>query len=123
MAKGKAAAKPPVKAGKVKKAVPACGEKLRERLEVFVHISAIKSHAVADSKSRDGYKRAGHDVGLAQAKSKGLSGTCTLSKDFAREGYRLAAKYLETKNTCSSMLCSIQQHAAHAGWNPRSADC
>jgi len=66
-------------------------------VRVFVGISAIKSHTVADSKSRDGYKRAGYDLGLAQAKSKGLSGTCTLSKDFAREGYRLATKYLENQ--------------------------
>ena len=64
---------------------------------MFVDISAIKSHTVADSKSRDGYKRAGYDLGLAQAKSKGLSGTCTLSKDFAREGYKLATKYLENQ--------------------------
>ena len=45
-----------VKAGKVKKAVPACGEKPRKHLKAFVDIPAIKSHAVADSKFRDGYK-------------------------------------------------------------------
>ena len=75
--------------GKCAKAVPAGGgkvEKPKKFVKVQVDISSIKNAAALDSKSIDGYKRAGYDLGVRQAKAKGLSGTCSLSKDFARLG-------------------------------------
>ena len=98
-----AAATPVSKKGAAKAAAKSGGkpdkpvEKPRKFVKVQVDISSIKNQASLDSKSIDGYKRAGYDLGLRQAKSKGLSGTCWLSKDFGKLGYKLAADYLVSK--------------------------
>ena len=79
------------------KMVKAVAEKPRKFCKVVVDITAIKNQASLDAKSIDGFKRAGYDIGLKQAKTKGLTGTCTLSKEFAKRGYELATEYLRSK--------------------------
>ena len=62
---------------------------------VDVDITAIRTTAEIESRTINGYKRAGYDIGMKAATANCLPGKCDVPKGFARTGYDRATEYLE----------------------------
>ena len=86
----------PMKATKATTATKATVKPAVKRSTVVVNINEIKTRKLAESCTKDAFKRKGWEIGLKVANGKGIAAGTPEAKAYTAEGYRLAGEYLRS---------------------------